>query len=510
MAKYMDSAATVNVIGCIYNNPSLIDNENYNFAEYDFPEDFHRIVFGAIYNLYQTGVKQITIPTVEDYLSQRPKKLAVYKANKGDEYLEQVSAAVELSTFDYYYKRLKKMTLFREYQAIGMDLKWLYDNDNILDPKKKQTQEDFIDNHSLEELADIIDNKISEVRIKCCTDYINQAVSAGQDIFNIIEKYKEIPGYGISMFGKYINTITEGAQLGQMYIRSAATNVGKTRAMIADACTFAFNEMYDVDKHEWIKFNREEEPTLFISTEQDAEQIARMCLAFLSGVDEEHIKHYEYIEGEYERVLHAGELLQHNTLIIEHIPDFSLKDIESSMKSNINKYGVRYLCFDYIHSSMKILSEISSSIKGLREDNVLFLLSAKLRDLADLYQVFILTSTQLNGQYADAEVFDQNLLRGAKAIADKADLGSIMLQVTQKDLESLQPILAQGLEIPQIKIAFYKNRNSGYKDMLLWCRKRTDICRIEPMYATTYGYELMQLDDLQIQTKKPKYDVSAF
>ena len=32
MAKYMDSAATVNVIGCIYNNPSLIDNENYNFA----------------------------------------------------------------------------------------------------------------------------------------------------------------------------------------------------------------------------------------------------------------------------------------------------------------------------------------------------------------------------------------------------------------------------------------------------------------------------------------------
>ena len=87
MAKYMDSAATVNVIGCIYNNPSLIDNENYNFAEYDFPEDFHRIVFGAIYNLYQTGAKQITIPAVEDYLSQRPKKLAVYKANKGDEYL---------------------------------------------------------------------------------------------------------------------------------------------------------------------------------------------------------------------------------------------------------------------------------------------------------------------------------------------------------------------------------------------------------------------------------------
>lgn len=509
MAKYVDTAAIINVIGCIYNEPSLLDNENYHFAEYDFDtNDFHRILFGSIYNLYQSGVKAMTVSAVEDYLSQRPKKLAVFKANKGEDYLEQVATAAQITTFDYYYKRMKKMTLFREYAKVGMDLKWLYDNDNILDIKKKQTQEDFIDNHSLDELAEIIDNKITEVRIKCCTEYINQAASAGQDILSIIESYKNAPGYGISFYGRYINTITEGAQLGQMYIRSAATNVGKSRSMIADACTFAFNERWE--NGEWIKFNREEEPTLFISTEQDREQISRMCLSFLSGVNEDHIKHYEYIEGEYERVLHAAEILQRNTLIIEHIADFSLKDIESSIKSNINKYGVRYVCFDYIHSSMKILNEISSSIKGLREDNILFLLSAKLRDIADVYQIFILTATQLNGQYADAEVFDQNLLRGAKSIADKADICSIMLQVTQKDLESLAPLLAQGLETPDIKIAFYKNRNSGHKDILVWCKKNMGTCKIDPIFITTYGYELVQMDDLQIQTKKVKYDVSAF
>ena len=34
-----------------------------------------------------------------------------------------------------------------------MDLSWLYDPDNILDVKKKQKQEDWLDNTSLENIA---------------------------------------------------------------------------------------------------------------------------------------------------------------------------------------------------------------------------------------------------------------------------------------------------------------------------------------------------------------------
>ena len=69
---------------------------------------------------------------------------------------------------------------------------------------------------------------------------------------------------------------------------------------------------------------------------------------------------------------------------------------------------------------MKILSEVTSKtgIKGLREDNVLFMISIKLKDLCNEYGVFILTSTQLNADYVTAQQYDQNLLRGAKSIAD--------------------------------------------------------------------------------------------
>lgn len=46
------------------------------------------------------------------------------------------------------------------------------------------------------------------------------------------------------------------------------------------------------------------------------------------------------------------------------------------------------------------------------------MLSTRLKDLCNQYGVFIESSTQLNGEWKDAKIPDQNLLRGAKAIAD--------------------------------------------------------------------------------------------
>lgn len=50
----------------------------------------------------------------------------------------------QLAAFDYYYNRMKKMTLFRMYNHIGMDLSWLYDPDNILNAKKKRSSRNLV------------------------------------------------------------------------------------------------------------------------------------------------------------------------------------------------------------------------------------------------------------------------------------------------------------------------------------------------------------------------------
>ena len=127
------------------------------------------------------------------------------------------------------------------------------------------------------------------------------------------------------------------------------------------------------------------------------------------------------------------------------------------------------------------------------------MISVRLKDLANQYGVFILTATQLNGNYVDAKEKDQNLLRGAKAIADKVDWASIMLKATKEDIELLAPILEQGYEQPDIAITVYKNRRSRYKDIILWCKSRRESCRIIPMFVTDTSYELQDIKDIKIK-----------
>ena len=138
------------------------------------------------------------------------------------------------------------------------------------------------------------------------------------------------------------------------------------------------------------------------------------------------------------------------------------------------------------------------------------MISIKLKDICNEYGVFILTATQLNSDYLTAQQYDQNLLRGAKSIADKIDLGMIMLKVSKEDKEALREVIARfKFEEPVIKISVYKNRRGQYKDILLWCKANQAICRVEPMFATDYNYQLVDLPDFKININ-PRLQVSAF
>ena len=510
MGRYADTSAIIQVIGNIYNNVSLLDLEDYHFNEDDFPEQFHRILFGSIYNLHALGAKTITLNAIEDYLTQRPQTYAIYKTNKGHEYLEQISKQVDPATFNYYYNRMKKFTLLRMYhEKCGMNLSDLYDIDNILNVKKKQVQEDWLDNTPLEEIADIIDQKIMDVRLTYVENANESAENAGDGAIELLERLRDTPEMGYPLFSPLLTTITRGARLKKFYLRSAATGVGKTRAMIADACSIACNEIWDSNSHCWMK-NGTKEPTIFISTEQEKDEIQTMMLAFISGVDEEHILTGSYEQQEWNRVVYAAEILKNSPLYIQQLPDFSMQDIENTIKRGIRDHGVRYVFFDYIHTSMKILTEVTSKtgIKGLREDNVLFMISIRLKDICNQYQVFIMTATQLNADYISAQQYDQNLLRGAKAIADKIDAGMIMLEVSQDDLKALDTLIKQNqFEKPAIKMSVYKNRRGRYKDVLLWCRAQRGTCRIEPMFVTDYQYKLIDVPIYKVNVEEPK---SAF
>ena len=505
-SKYVDITSIMQVVGCVYNNPKLLDiTDKYSITEDDFADDFHKIAFGAIYKIYELGAEKITLENISDFLSSRPKSAAIFTQQKGEEWLLKVAEAAIPSAFDYYYSRLKKMSLLRAYDKYGIDVSFIYDPDNILDTKKKQLQEEQLDNSTLEEIADKVNEVIERIRMQYVDDVHGDAYQAGEGIFELIDKLKKYPEVGVPLYGAFINTVTRGARLRKFYLRSAPTGVGKSRTMVADACFIGCGKIY-YEGFGWTSTGQAR-PTLYIATEQEKEEIQTMMLAFLSNVDEDHILYGRYEGDEEDRVREAAKILAESPLYIEELPDFSLQDIEDIIKKNIRDRGVLYVFHDYIHTSIKILEEITRRSGGvkLREDNVLFMLSTRLKDICNQYGVFILSSTQLNGSYTESDTPDQNLLRGAKAIADKIDYGSILLPVKQQDLEAIQPILAANpnFDKPNLKISVYKNRRGRYKGIYLWCSANLGTCRVNPMFATTYDNELVEINDVKIQVEDP-------
>lgn len=502
-SKYVDTTAIMQVIGCVFNTPQLLDfTDKYTITDEDFPDEFHRTVFGAIYKIHGLGAQHIGLENIADFFKDRPKSAAVYKNGDGEKWLLSVSDKANQLSFDYYYGRMKKMTLLRAYDSYGIDVTDIYDPDNILDVKKKQLQEDILDNSSLEDIASKVDKKIDDIKMRFVDESFGEAEQAGSGIFELIDKFKQSPEVGVPLYGPLINTVTRGARLKKFYLRSAATGVGKTRSMIADCCYIGCNRIYD-ESFGWIKTGVAQ-PCLFITTEQELEEIQTMMLAFLSNVQEDHILNGKYDGDEEDRVREAANILKNSPIYVEEMPDFSLQDVENTIKKNIRDHDVKYVFHDYIHTSLKILEEIQKrSGVNLREDNILFILSNKLKDICNTYGVFIESATQLNGDWKEARTPDQNLLRGAKAIADKIDYGSILMNVTSEDIEALEPILSSNIfDKPVIKLSVYKNRRGKYKGVYLWCKADLGTCRIQPMFCTTYDYEMVTIDNIKIMVEE--------
>ena len=507
--KYAEIPNLVQVIGCIFKNPKLLERDDkYKFNEQDFYDEFHQLVFGCMYNLWQLGAKEITLPAIEDYLTQRPKALAIYKTNKGPEFILKAAEMANVNTFDYYYNRMKKMSLLRAYEEMGMDLTWLYNPDEVMDMKRKQAQEDWLDNATLADIYNKINDKIDSIKLQYVENVTDGGCQIGEGIDELIDSFAETPAVGYPLYDIYTSTTARGARLGKFYLRSAATNVGKTRAMIGDACFIGCSQMWSLKENKWVTTGACQS-VLFIATEQTLDEIQISAVACISGVEEDHIVMHEYYTGEWERIVKAKQLLKQSKIQFICMPDFSMDDVENMIKKHIRENQVKYICFDYIHSSAKILTEIGgkSGVKNLREDNILFLLASKLKDIAVQYGVFILSSTQLNADYQTSETPDQNLLRGSKAIADRIDWGGIMLETTKEDREKVEAFCKKNsLPIPNVKMSVYKNRANKWKGIYLWMSTQTGICRFETLFVTDWAYNIIEMPLLNIKVE----EASAF
>ena len=78
-----------------------------------------------------------------------------------------------------------------------------------------------------------------------------------------------------------------------------------------------------------------------------------------------------------------------------------------------------------------------------------------------------------------------------------------MLRPTPKDLEAISTILAANtFTTPNMKISVYKNRRGRHTGIYLWCDAQLGTCRVKPMFATTWNYEIIKIEDLKIMTEE--------
>lgn len=272
-----------------------------------------------------------------------------------------------------------------------------------------------------------------------------------------------------------------------------------SRLSLADTCYIAIPEYYDEKRGSYVREKREPGRALIITTETDADEVQTILLAFLSGVNEEHILFGRYDVGEEARVQYAVHLLEKysDSFFIERLGDPNLSTIAGVVKRYVSVHHIQYCCYDYIFTSPSLIDQFSST--HIREDVALTMLSTLLKDLATQYGIFMLSATQLNGDGTkkDKPTRDQNAIRGAKGIADKCDVGIIITQIGEAEKRDLELVYTNNFAIrgglaPTHVMDVYKVRRGRYKGVRVWARIDLGTGRREDLFVTDQNFQVIE------------------
>lgn len=282
--KYKDIAATLQIIGAVYRHPDILDKtDKYFFHEDDFVEPLHKVVFGAIHNLWKLGKGSVNKVDILNYLAVRPSAEAVFKAGNGEEWLDKVAETATKHQFDYYYNRLRKMTLLRTYEQFGIKLDFIYDPTNVVDLKKRQEQEDWLDSSSLEDITNAVMDELNEIRSTFVDNTDDNGYQAGEGALDLIERLKQTPEVGAPLYGSLVNTVTRGARLKKFYLRSAASGVGK--AIPDDTLIptpFGYRKVAEIEVGD-VLFDRLGAPTKVLAVHPQKEKKEIIEITFADG-----------------------------------------------------------------------------------------------------------------------------------------------------------------------------------------------------------------------------------
>ena len=500
-----DMTAYRHVIGGLIHKPQLLlEYDDIKANDFDYAPA--AICFNAIRRFYTSGATELSVMELDQEIVRAGGRVAqIYTEGQGLEFLKHAYEQPE--NFKFYYERLKKNSLLRKLKQAKYDISEFYvEEKDAISPSEEYKVQQHLDDSSIEEILNSVEKKYAEIR----NDFLNGGRLKGdpaEGINKLIEDLRQSPSIGPSLEGKIFSSACRGARDGCFFLKSASTSAGKTRTSVFDACHLAYPERWSWEKENFISEVdaegevRQPRKVLFIVTEMDKEELQTIMLAYLSGVDEDHILtgKYEGCGAEYTRVQYAAEIMKKYSgyFIIEEISEPNLQNVEATIKKYATVDGVKYVFFDYIHTTASLVSQFTRN--GLREDVVLMLMANQLKQLAKDYNIFIFSSTQVNAAAMgndEMEFMDEKTIRGSKAVADKADIGYVMTRVSDKGWNSVLPsikvAIRQGVISPEVLdykpthvLDIYKMRRGRYKMVRIWTRLHLGTGYRKDLFITT-------------------------
>lgn len=484
-----DSNSTMYVLGAVMRQPELIHESDYILSTEDF-DGIHQVLFGAVYNLSVKGLTTLTPGDIDLYLRQYSTQYEKYKKENGFEYMTMLSEKVDLTfertQFEYYYQRLKKFTILRDFAKNGIDIKQFYDPD--ADFMHIDEENEKLNNIEISEIFDKVRQKIAIVEDKNISKTNLKAIHAGVGLKDLVDELAKSPEVGYPLDGDILNFATRGARLGKFYLYSAPTGHGKTRFMVGNACSLALPRI----ENGKIIIKDNLTPVLFIATEMEPDEIQTLVLAYVSGVNEDKILNHTYNLEEKKLIDIAVKIIEEysENFMIEKISDPSISTVRTKITKYILSNKIYHIVYDYIFTSPSLNMEFSRT--GLREDVTLMMLANTLKELAANYNVFIMSGTQVNRDWEKRQFRNENNIAGSKAIADKADFGMIATKLTDTELDEIGTLIKElNLEMPNIVIDIYKNRRGRIVNAKVYRLFDYGTCRVKDLLITDTNYKMM-------------------
>lgn len=488
----VDKRAYLNVIGCLLQDSSLIDDLDRPLSRQDFKtEDFYELLFVAIYNLYIQGCEKIDEFAIDSYLSHYEKQYKIFQDNHGLDYLVNAREIASLANYDYFYHRVKKFSLLRYYENKGLNTRKLIFDWDAVDEKTIEQEHQKFDAYTEEEIVGIVENDmVITPKIEYCSELLSESIQAGCGMDDLITELMDTPDFGYDFTSPFFNALCRGARKGKFYLRSASTSVGKSRNFLMDACNFAVPYTYDLKQKKFIHTGHNI-PTLYIGTEGSLREFQTIVLATVSGVDETHILEGDYQKGELERVRQAAQYISESPLYLVYCDDFSITDVENIAKRYVLTYQIEVFIFDYLQNSLKLSNEVNArSSMRMQEWQILLIFSARMKALAERLDIAVISGTQLAADDIDAKYKDHRVLQGSKAIANKIDIGVIITRPTDAEKKKIEKLMHSLIGMPEINLLqwCYKVRAGKLSRIIILSHIDLGTMRIKDCLATDFDF----------------------